>query len=130
MVTALGGIFIYSENPQHLAEWYERCLGLKYEYTEESKAYYITFPYRERNSTKERYTIFSILFNDNRPFISDKSFTINLRVTDLREMVTRLKLLSIEALGIESHIEGMFAWINDPEGNYIELWEDVLPDKG
>lgn len=125
MVTALGGIFIYSENPQNLAAWYEKCLGLKYEYTEESAAYYVTFPYREMGSEQKRYTIFSILHNENRPFISDKSFTLNLRVTDLKEMVSRLESYKIEVLGIEKHDEGLFAWLTDPEGNYIELWEDV-----
>lgn len=125
MITALGGIFIYSENPEHLAEWYEKSLGLKYEYTEKSKAYYITFPYRERESGKSRYSIFSILHNESRPFISDKSFTINLRVTNLEEMTARLNSLNISFLGIEIHDEGKFAWVKDPEGNYIELWEDI-----
>lgn len=124
MVIALGGIFIYSENPKRLAQWYEKSLGLNYEYTEQYKAYYITFPYRETDSEKTRYTIFSILYNEHRPFISDKSFTINMRVSDLKEMVEKLKSLKIEVLGIEEHDEGKFAWVNDPEGNYIELWED------
>ncbi|NEN24975.1 VOC family protein [Cryomorpha ignava] len=124
MIVALGGIFIYSENPKRLAEWYEKSLGLNYEYTEQSTAYYITFPYRETDSDHLRYTIFSILYNENRPLISDKSFTINLRVNNLEEMVEKLKSLKIEVLGIENHDEGKFAWVNDPEGNYIELWED------
>lgn len=125
MVTALGGIFIYSENPKRLAEWYERSLKLSYGYTEKSKAYYITFPYRELKSEQERYTIFSILYNKNRPFIADKSFTLNLRVVNIEEIMNTLKSLQVPVSELNSHEEGKFAWLNDPEGNYIELWEDV-----
>jgi catechol-2,3-dioxygenase len=125
MVKALGGIFLYSENPKVLAEWYEDKLGLKYEYTEQYKAYYISFPYLEMDRDTQRYTIFSILHNKHKPVVDGKFFTINLRVGNMESTVEHLKALNIDVRGPETHDEGKFAWINDPEGNYIELWEDV-----
>lgn len=125
MVKGIGGIFIYSEHPKQLAEWYKRSLGLTYQYAEENKAYYLTFPYRELETDKERYSIFSILYSGNRPFIADKSFTINLRVENIEDLVAKLESLVVPVNKIETHDEGKFAWINDSEGNYIELWEDV-----
>jgi catechol-2,3-dioxygenase len=32
----------------------------------------------------------------------------------------------IEVRGPEFHDEGTFAWLNDLEGNYIELWEERI----
>lgn len=125
MVEALGGIFIYSENPKVLADWYEENFGLKYEYTEQYKAYYVSFPYREKELDKARYMIFSILHNKNRPMIDAKFFTINLRVSGLDEIISKLQSQKIDIRGPEVHDEGKFAWVNDPEGNFIELWEDV-----
>jgi len=124
MVTAIGGIFLYSENPKVLADWYHKNLGLDYEYTEQHEAYYITFPYREMNSEKKRYTLFSILHNTNRPFVDGKFFTVNLRVTNMAVILDKIRQEKGEVRGPEMHDEGQFAWINDPEGNYIELWEE------
>lgn len=124
MVIALGGIFIYSEEPQRLARWYEKHLGLVYEHIEEDEVYYVSFPHRELDSDKKSYTVFSILSTDFRPFINDKSFTVSLRVSDLDGMVEKLKSARIVVRDIAEHHGGKYTWINDPEGNYIELWED------
>ncbi len=123
MVIALGGIFIYSEEPKRLAEWYEHNLGLTYNYIEKNKVYYISFPHREVDSNQMRYTVFSILSTDHRPLLSDKSFALSLRVSDLKGLIEKLKNSHVVVREIEVHDGGKYTWINDPEGNYIELWE-------
>ncbi len=125
MVTALGGIFLYSENPKVLAAWYTDNFGLHYEYSEDYSAYYISFPYRELESEKRRYTVFSILHNHSRPFVDGKFFTINLRVVKIESLIAKLRENRVEVRGPETHDEGKFAWLVDLEGNYIELWEDA-----
>ena len=49
---------------------------------------------------------------------------INFRVENLRALLTELRK---EGVRVEDRIEeyeyGRFAWIMDPEGNRIELWE-------
>ncbi len=124
MVKALGGVFLYSENPKLLADWYAEHLGIDYEYTENYQAYYATFPYTEAEGRTKRYTIFSILYNRHRPFVDGKLFTVNLRVENIQEILDRLEEKKIEVRGPEFHEEGTFVWLNDLEGNYIELWED------
>lgn len=125
MIKALGGVFLYSENPKVLAKWYTDNLGLHYEYTEDYNAYYISFPYRDMDSDKARYTVFSILHNKSRPFVEGKVFTVNLRVADMDALIARLREKRMEVRGPEVHDEGKFAWLVDLEGNYIELWQDV-----
>ena len=124
MVVHLGGAFIYSENPKELADWYKVNLGIKYEYTDEYKAYYAVFPYQEIDSGKKAYSCWSIMKAKHRPKTTDKSFCVNLRVTELDKLAEKLRTSGIEVKGVETHDEGKFAWCNDPDGNFIELWED------
>lgn len=125
MVKSIGGVFLYSENPRVLAEWYAAIFDFTYDYTEKHKAYYISFPYQDIDTAKKCTTVFSILQNSSRPFVDGKFFTLNFRVTDLDKIVATLQAKNIPLTGPETHDEGKFAWFNDPEGNYIELWEDL-----
>ncbi len=55
---------------------------------------------------------------------SDASFMVNYRVDNLDEMLTQLREGGVEVLaGPESHENGQFAWIMDPDGNKVELWQ-------
>jgi len=51
---------------------------------------------------------------------------VNFRVSDLNGL---LEQLALEGIQIDPHREespyGRFAWIVDPEGNRIELWEPL-----
>lgn len=49
---------------------------------------------------------------------------INFRVRDLDGLLKKLKSEGIEQVGkMEEYDFGRFAWIIDPEGTKIELWE-------
>jgi predicted enzyme related to lactoylglutathione lyase len=49
---------------------------------------------------------------------------INYRVDDLGELLTSLRAAGVEVLkGPDSDENGKFAWIVDPDGNKVELWE-------
>lgn len=52
-------------------------------------------------------------------------FMINLRVDDCSGMVERLRAKGIEVLGFSDEGYGKFAWLLDPDGIKIELWEQV-----
>jgi predicted enzyme related to lactoylglutathione lyase len=55
---------------------------------------------------------------------------INYRVDDLREMLAQLTKNGVEILkGAELHENGKFAWVMDPDGNKIELWEPKIWDE-
>ena len=52
---------------------------------------------------------------------------INYRVDNMLELLAKLKAAGIEVLkGPESHEHGKFAWIMDPDGNKVELWEPMI----
>jgi len=49
---------------------------------------------------------------------------INFRVQDIEKLLEILRSDGVEVVGdIEEYEYGKFAWIMDPEGNKIELWE-------
>jgi predicted enzyme related to lactoylglutathione lyase len=70
-------------------------------------------------------TVWSLFPEDTKYFNpSGSSFMVNYRVENLDEL---LKALREEGVEIDPKREdseyGRFAWITDPEGNRIELWE-------
>jgi predicted enzyme related to lactoylglutathione lyase len=55
---------------------------------------------------------------------------INYRVDDLSELLANLRAAGVEVLkGPESIENGKFAWIADPDGNKVELWEPKIWDE-
>lgn len=122
-VAHIGGVFIYSADASALAEWYRQVFDIPYEYTQEFQAFYYSFYYTDAEDRK-RYLAWSILQSQEHPSHEPRAFCVNYRVHDLEAFVEHLKGKNIEVKGIEEHPEGKFAWIHDPDGNYIELWED------
>jgi predicted enzyme related to lactoylglutathione lyase len=61
---------------------------------------------------------------------SQSSFMINYRVDDMEGLLEQLQAAGIDIQqGPEYHENGVFAWIMDPEGNKIELWEPKIWDE-
>ena len=55
---------------------------------------------------------------------STSAFMINYRVDDLEELLAQLRSDGVEtAQGPETHENGHFAWVLDPDGNKLELWQ-------
>ena len=124
-VENIGGVFIYAQDSKKLAQWYEDHLGLKHETWGNSEVYYISFPYSDTENNK-RYFAWSIMpAKTNLPVKSPNIFTMNLRVSNLEDVIKKLEAKGVEVKPMEVHDEGKFAWCNDGEGNYLELWEDV-----
>jgi predicted enzyme related to lactoylglutathione lyase len=61
---------------------------------------------------------------------STSPFMINYRVDNLDELLAQLRARGLAILqGPESHENGKFAWIMDPDGNKVELWEPKTWDE-
>lgn len=75
-------------------------------------------------------TVWHLASHDSQWFSpSDSAFMINYRVDDLDEMLAQLRAADVAVIaGPESHENGKFAWIMDPDGNKVELWEPMLWD--
>ncbi|MDP1838407.1 MAG: VOC family protein [Reyranella sp.] len=116
-VTGIGGVFFRARDPQVLAAWYERHLGID----DIAKSVWR----QEAGST-----VFAAFARDTDYFgRSEQQWMINFRVDDLDGMMAKLKAAGIE---VETRAEwdsevGRFCRIHDPEGNPVELWE---PAKG
>ena len=55
---------------------------------------------------------------------------INYRVDDLDALLAQLRAADVPVVkGPESHENGKFAWIMDPEGNKVELWQPMAWDE-
>jgi len=121
-VTGLGGLFFKADDPDKLYEWYEKHLGLK----REPDGSAVVFRWREcEDGNRPGETVWSIFKSNTKYFEpSQAPFMMNFRVDDLDYLLEQLRK---EGVWIDEKREdgeyGRFAWIMDPEGNRIELWE-------
>lgn len=121
-VTGLGGIFFRSEDPGAIRDWYYQKLGVG------SESGVFAFEWLEKDRPEERgYTVWGVFPATTEYFDpSESSFMVNLRVGDLEALVERLRADGVTIAGeIEDHPNGQFAWILDPEGRKVELWQPV-----
>lgn len=113
-VEALGGLFFRARDPQALAEWYARHLGVTpAPQTMEAPVW----------RQAEGPTIFAPFPEGSDYFPADKQFMLNFRVRDLDGLVQKLRDAGIAVEDQPPHPAGRFARLEDPEGTPIELWE-------
>ncbi len=119
-VTGIGGIFFKAENPKKLYEWYEKHLGIK----SDPNAGGAMLHWREDENPERRGTTVWAIFKKDTQYFgpSGAPFMLNYRVDDLDGLLEALKAEGVESKREDSDY-GRFAWVTDPEGNKIELWE-------
>lgn len=118
-VSGIGGIFFKSEDPERLYAWYEKHLGLK----RNAQTQAVVFHSRDAEGRGVE-TVWSLFPKRTKYFEpSQATFMLNYRVDDLDAVVGALRAEGVEILGREDYDYGRFAWIMDPDGNRIELWE-------
>lgn len=120
-VTGLGGIFFKAKDPSAMYEWYEKHLGIQ----QEADGSGAMFHWRDAaDPEKTGMTVWSIFPQDTQYFGSGESpFMMNYRVENLDELLKALRDEGVTIAKSEEHEYGKFAWVIDPEGNRIELWE-------
>jgi catechol 2,3-dioxygenase-like lactoylglutathione lyase family enzyme len=118
-VTGIGGIFFKAKEPAALAAWYREHLGI------DSNDGYADFPWREADRPDELgRTVWSLFPADSDYFQPGRQpFMINYRVSNLPRMLDQLRRQGVTVEKVENHDYGSFAWVMDPEGNRIELWQ-------
>lgn len=119
-VTGLGGIFVKSKDTDKLKNWYADNLGVPID------DYGASFLFRDHEDpTKEGRSVWGLFKPDTKYFDpSKKEFMINFIVEDLDGLLASLEAAGIKQAGkMEEYEYGRFAWIVDPEGTKIELWE-------
>ena len=126
-VTGIGGVFFKSTGDNAaLAAWYQKHLGMP---LEAWGGAILKWP--EDRAEDGGLTVWHVAEKDSQWFSPSRgSFMINYRVDNLVELLAQLRASGIEAIqGPESHENGKFAWILDPDGNKVELWEPKIWDE-
>jgi predicted enzyme related to lactoylglutathione lyase len=127
-ITGIGGVFLKTKttDPKELAAWYQKHLGMPLEAWGGAALRWPKDPAEDKGVTA-----WHLAAKDSDWFNpSSSSFMINYRVDNLEEMLSKLKADGIEiSKGLEHHENGKFAWIMDPDGNKVELWEPMIWDE-
>lgn len=123
-VTGVGGVFLKARDPKVLAAWYAEHLGVPL-----TDFGGVTFAWSDEVPAGTGMTTWSTFPDDTDYFGGGPQRTmINYRVDDLHALLRQLR-----AAGVaidpkrDSYPFGHFAWITDPEGNRIELWQPLPP---
>lgn len=119
-ITGFGGIFFKADDPEAISRWYREVLGID---MEKWGGALLRYDAKEHPS----YIVWSPFKEDTTYFDpSTREFMLNFAVDDLDAFLTHLKALGVTILGRNDHDpNGKFAWIMDPEGTKIELWQPI-----
>jgi len=116
-VTGLGGVFVKSKHPKALSAWYRDVLGLEVQSWGGAMLRYDA----PGHPPMALWSPFSE--NSDEMAGSTREFMINLAVDDMDAFVARLTAKGVPILKREQDATGKFAWILDPDGTKIELWQ-------
>lgn len=126
MVDGIGGAFLFTNDVKRLATWYRDCLGIVPEGEDtDCNSLYVSFEYGDlKNPGMKRTIAWAIM--PTKEDIKDKPRTgkINYTVKSMAEILGHLKSKGVAIEKTEEYPSmGIFAWLKDPDGNSIELWE-------
>jgi catechol 2,3-dioxygenase-like lactoylglutathione lyase family enzyme len=113
-VAGLGGVVLFADQADTLAHWYERHLGLFFTREPESHQWWCDLPGGPS---------FAIHQSRHPLGIERRHCEITWRVEDLDAF---LEALGEDGLTVDERSEtadGDFAWLDDPEGNRLELFQ-------
>jgi catechol 2,3-dioxygenase-like lactoylglutathione lyase family enzyme len=117
-ITGVGGVFVTSSDPKALAAWYRDVLGIALEPWGGAVLRY------DSPGHPPVVTWNALPLNSKYLAPSKREFMINFAVDDLDAFVARLKAENVVILKqVDSDSGGKFAWILDPDGTKIELWQ-------
>ena len=114
-VLGIGGVFYKAQDPEGLRDWYARVLG--FELNGWGGASLPGVP------GGQQWSVFAADSDDLAPSV--QPFMVNLVVDDLDGIVARATGAGVEILGRQDESYGRFAWVLDPAGVKVELWQPV-----
>jgi len=122
-VTGIGGIFFKVADPAASLAWYQQHLGIQ---PGEGFPGSI-FRWRTEETQAEASTIWSLFASDTSYFgpPGGAQHMVNYRVDDLDALLAKLEAAGVTILPQreDSAEMGRFAWVVDPNGHRIELWQ-------
>lgn len=123
-VRGIGGIFLYAEDPEALSRWYATHFDLAFVAWEPGACYGLEFPYTDPDG-RRAHTLFALMkakapLGEGRP-----ECVVNWRVEDLDAFCAGLVAGGVAIESREDFEYGRFAWIRDPEGHRVELYQPL-----
>ena len=121
-ITGLGGVFIKSKDPKALAAWYRDVLGIALQDWGGAMLRYDA----PGHPAFVVWNAFPATTSYMEP--STREVMLNFAVDDMDAFVGRLQAKGVKILKRDdSDPSGRFAWILDPDGTKIELWQPKGP---
>ena len=119
-VTGIGGVFFLARDPVALRAWYRRHLGIDVQDWGGA-----VFRWSDDPGASSGATVWTIVGAEGNDFAPGRApFVVNYRVEDVRALVQALRDEGCEVLDrVEASEYGTFAWVIDPEGHKVELWQ-------
>ncbi len=121
IVSGIGGIYYRVADPLAYRSWYDKLFHM------ESDIAGVRFERREMDGDQTVFVQWSVGSHlDASEYFapSESAFMLNLTVQDMDACLRRLDHGGVSLLGDpEVHEHGIFAWIMDPDGNKVELWQ-------
>jgi predicted enzyme related to lactoylglutathione lyase len=120
-VTGVGGIFFKAKDAPALHAWYKRHLGIDVQAWGGASFDSVD----DEGKPVAQTTAWLVVPEDSSQFApSNASFMVNYRVEDLHALVAVLREEGCNVLDkVDDSEYGKFAWVIDPEGNKVELWQ-------
>ncbi len=113
-VLGIGGVFFKASDPDGLRDWYRRVLGLEIE----------SWGGVMFGALPRGVTVWSPFASDTDHFAPSTLDTmINFVVDDLDGVLTQAADEGVAPIKRDGDDNGRFAWLLDPDGRKIELWE-------
>ncbi len=117
-ITGVGGVFFRSKDPTALMHWYRDVLGIPLESWGGAVLRY--------DAPGHPPVVVVNAFDETGDYMapSTRPYMLNFAVDDMDAFVRRLEGKGVKLLKRDdSDPSGKFAWILDPEGTKIELWQ-------
>jgi catechol 2,3-dioxygenase-like lactoylglutathione lyase family enzyme len=117
-ITGVGGVFVKSKDPKALAAWYRDVLGL------EVKSWGGAMLRYDAPGHPPMVIWTALPEGSDELAPSTRDVMLNLAVDDMDAFVARLTAKGVPILKRDDKDpNGKFAWIMDPDGTKIELWQ-------
>lgn len=122
-IRGIGGAFLYSDDPEALGRWYGERLGIPFEHNADERSSYAVFESLDPSDPGQKFeTTFAIIPSKGPLPDGAQNFMLSFRVADLDDLLTKLAAFDITAKR-QDYEYGRFAWIRDPAGHKVELFE-------
>jgi len=112
----VGGVFLKAKDPKALSQWYALHLGIP---SQDGGSLAFEGPESAGMTVFAHFPLDSSYFGDG-----PQQSMVNFRVDDMDQLLAQLSAAGVRIdPHRDDHEYGHFAWIWDPEGNRIELWQ-------